>query len=300
MSQLGREESIMQVFTRNITGIDGSIAHLDAYVIDNSAEMDPHRHRPAVIICPGGAYKKASDREGEPVALRMLGFGYNAFVLRYSCAPSRWPVALLELAEAVRQVRGHADDWHVDPHAVVVMGFSVGGQIASGLATQCGRDPVFADHGYAEKDVRPNGLAMGYGVTDAEEWGHRPSLMNQLGPDQADLDSGVHDSQLADRLTTWKHVDSKTPSSFIWQTSSDAVVSPMNSLLFARACCKNGVPVELHLFPLGNHGLSVGTRETAVSLAADPYQKQVEPAVQVWPSLFKKWMDRMFPADVFD
>ncbi len=230
----------------------------------------------------------------------MLGDSYQAFVLRYSCAPSRWPVALLELAESVRQIRRHAQEWHVDTDAVVVMVFSVGGQLASGLATQCGTDPVFAEHGYRAQEVRPDGLAMGYGVTDAGRWGHRPSLVNLLGPDQADLSSGVHDEALARRLSTWRHVSVHTPPVFLWQTSSDAVVSPMNSLLFARACVEKGVPVELHLFPCGNHGLSVGTRETAVSLAADPFQKQVEPAVQVWPALFKRWMDRTFPGEVFD
>lgn len=290
----------MQVLTRAVTGIDGSSAQLDGYIISNSKEMDPNRLRPAVVICPGGAYRAPSDRESEPVALRMLGYGYSAFVLRYSCAPSRWPVALLELAQAVRLIRSNSQQWHVDPSAVVVMGFSVGGMLASGLATQCGSDPIFTDHGFTEKDVRPNGLAIGYGVTDAGRWGHRPLLINLLGADQADLTSGVHDPALADRLSTWKHVDPSTPPAFVWQTSTDAVVSPMNSLLFAHACIDAGVPVELHLFPRGNHGLSVGTRETAVSTAADPYQKQVEPAVQVWPSLFKKWMDRTFPADVFD
>ena len=39
--------------------------------------------RPALIICPGGAYRKLSNREGEPVALRFAGLGYAAFVLYY-------------------------------------------------------------------------------------------------------------------------------------------------------------------------------------------------------------------------
>ncbi len=59
----------MRTFTQDITGIDGSAARLQGYVIDNSEEMDPDRRRPAIVICPGGAYRLASDREGEPVAL---------------------------------------------------------------------------------------------------------------------------------------------------------------------------------------------------------------------------------------
>ena len=90
----------MQHFTQVIDGIDGSRAELVGYVIDNSPEMDPDRRRPAILIIPGGGYAIGSDRESEPVALQFLAAGYQAFVLKYSCVPSRYPVALLEMAEA--------------------------------------------------------------------------------------------------------------------------------------------------------------------------------------------------------
>jgi len=91
----------MQHFTQVIDGIDGSRAELVGYVIDNSPEMDPDRRRPAILIIPGGGYAIGSDRESEPVALQFLAAGYQAFVLKYSCVPSRYPVALLEMAEAM-------------------------------------------------------------------------------------------------------------------------------------------------------------------------------------------------------
>ena len=57
---------------------------LTTYVLDDSQEMLAGKARPAVIVCPGGAYLSCSDREGEPVALRFNAMGYHAFVLRYS------------------------------------------------------------------------------------------------------------------------------------------------------------------------------------------------------------------------
>lgn len=39
-----------------------------------------------------------SDREAEPIAMQFLAAGCNAFVLRYSVAPSVFPTALLEAA----------------------------------------------------------------------------------------------------------------------------------------------------------------------------------------------------------
>ena len=56
---------------------------LTTYVLEDSPEMLGGKRRPAVIVCPGGAYLSCSDREGEPVAMQFAAMGYHAFVLRY-------------------------------------------------------------------------------------------------------------------------------------------------------------------------------------------------------------------------
>ena len=58
--------------------------NLTAYVWSDSPSLQNGRSRPAVLICPGGAYLMCADREAEPVALRFAAMGYHAFVLRYS------------------------------------------------------------------------------------------------------------------------------------------------------------------------------------------------------------------------
>ena len=98
----------MQYCEDIITGIDGSEATFVRYVLDNSEEIDPKRQRPSVLVIPGGGYAMTSDREAEPIAMQFLAAGCNAFVLRYSVAPSVFPTALLEAAEAVQRIRAHA------------------------------------------------------------------------------------------------------------------------------------------------------------------------------------------------
>ena len=44
-------------------------------------ELNDHRLRKTILIIPGGGYCYVSQREAEPIALRLLGLGYNAFVL---------------------------------------------------------------------------------------------------------------------------------------------------------------------------------------------------------------------------
>ena len=271
----------MQYFEHAISGIDGTAATLRGYVIDNSEEMDPDRKRPAVLIVPGGGYEMTSDREAEPIALAMLGYGFHAFVLRYSVAPSRYPVALLEAAEAMRLIRDHADEWHVDPQAVVVAGFSAGGHLAASLGTT-GGDDVLTAHGYELTDIRPNGMMLGYPVISSGRYAHRGSFDALLGEHK-------DDPAMLERVSLEHHVSEATPPTFIWHTMPGESVPVRNTLLFIDALMAHHVSVEAHLFPSGGHGLSLGTTDTARSNGVG-----VEECVQIWPGLFHRWMNRLF------
>ena len=109
-------------------GLEGSAdPKLYTYIISHSPEMDYHKKRPAVIVCPGGGYVMTSDREAEPIALRFNSLGFQSFVLRYSVNKLPFPGALLELSKAVSVVRENAAEWDIDPEKIIVCGFSAAG-----------------------------------------------------------------------------------------------------------------------------------------------------------------------------
>lgn len=269
----------MQTFTRTLTGIDGTEAALHCYVIDNYPETGEDRRRPAVLVLPGGGYEMTADREAEPIALTMVGYGYQAFALRYSVAPSRYPVALLEEAEAMRQIRANAADWHVDPDRIVVIGFSAGGHLAASIGT-AGSDDTLRAHGYDPAEVRPDGMALCYPVVTSGEHAHRGSFAALLG-DRAD------DPAMLEKVSLERQVADDTPPTFIWHTMDDDCVPVENSLLLIRALHAHHVPVEAHLFPTGPHGLSLASEETRRVDGSG-----VEPGVWQWPALFRDWMGR--------
>ncbi|PLS23764.1 alpha/beta hydrolase [Bifidobacterium imperatoris] len=272
----------MQYIERAITGIDGSEARFIGYVPDNSPEMDSDRHRTSILILPGGGYAMTSDRESEPVALRFLAKGFNVFILRYSVKPSRYPVALLEAAEAMRLIRAHADEWHVKPEAIAILGFSAGGHLAANLATSAGDDTMRA-HNVNPDEVRPNALMLAYPVITAGEFAHRGSFQCLLGLE-------AHNPELLDELSIERHIDAKTPPVFVWHTMTDATVPVENTLMLIQACRAAGVSVEAHLYPEGTHGLSLANEETA---GAGKYAHIVE-CLQSWPELAETWLRRLF------
>lgn len=272
----------MQLITKTIAGIDDTEAKLHAYLVDNTPQIDPNRVRPAVLILPGGGFTKTTDRESEPIAVRMLSFGYQAFVLRYSVAPSRYPVSLLEAAEAVKLIREHADEWHVDPNKLIVIGFSAGGHLAGQLTTKAGR-AVLAKHDINPDDVLPNGLALSYPVITSGPYAHRESFDELLGPENKDNEALLHEVSLEYQVTE------DTPKTFLWTTVTDEGVPVQNSLLFVNALLDAGVNVEAHFFPHGVHGSSLGTEETKYANG-----RGIEESLQIWPDLFHAWVEREF------
>ena len=62
-----------------------------------------------------------------------------------------------------------------------------------------------------------------------------------------------------EKLSLENRVDGETTPAFIWHTFADTAVPVENSMLYASALRKNGVPFELHIYPDGDHGLVLGT-----------------------------------------
>lgn len=55
------------------------------YLQEDYETLRSHKVRPALVICPGGAYRWRSPREKDPPALAFLSQGYQVFILEYAC-----------------------------------------------------------------------------------------------------------------------------------------------------------------------------------------------------------------------
>ena len=271
----------MKHFEYEISGIDGSAAKFVGYCLDNSEEVVPDRVRPSVLVIPGGGYEMTSDREAEPIAMQFLAAGFNAFVLRYSVKPSVFPVALLEAADAMTMIREHAAEWHVDPDAIAVIGFSAGGHLAASLGVFWKKDFIAQTLGVTSDMVKPNGMILSYPVITSGEFAHTGSFECLLGEDYNDLDKRKEQSLEF-------QVSRDTPPTFLWHTVTDDCVPVENSLLFFNALRKLEIPVEMHLYPVGGHGLSLANEETSYEDGGC-----VQKECQSWMELACKWMQNI-------
>lgn len=270
----------MQYLTFGVTGSQQT-ARLSIYLLDNSLEIDPRRRRPLVLICPGGAYRFTSDREAEAVAVRMLAMGCHAALLRYSCAPARYPESLCQLARAVAMIRERAGEWTVDPEKIYVMGFSAGGHLAASLGVFWNHEDLSNAVELDNSLIRPNRLILCYPVITTGTFTHAESIENLTGSRKD------KPSSLWEHLSLERRVSAETPPTFLWHTVEDPAVPVENSLLFASALRRRQVPFELHVFQKGGHGLSLGTEE--IQCKATRYPNQ--PNIRSWVSLLRTWLE---------
>lgn len=252
-------------------------AALYTYLLDDSPELAA-RERPMVIVCPGGAYMMTSDREAEMVAMQFLAFGYHAAVLRYSVAPSVYPAAILELGRAIRLVREHGEQWKVNTDKIVLVGFSAGGHMVASYCLTWNQKWMAQALRTDNKQLKPNGLILGYPVITAGEYAHQGSFENLLGEDY---------EAKKEELSLEKLVNEDMPRTFIWHTFEDDVVPIQNSLLMVNALVAHQIPTEFHMFEKGPHGLSLAN---ALTQGSDGFG--IQPGCEKWMELAHQWMER--------
>ena len=251
---------------------------LACYLPYNLVEMGrADELRPTILICPGGGYGMCSEREAEPIALKFLNWGFNAIVLRYSCAPHRFPVQLCEVAAAFEEIYKNANEWHCDTTKIGIIGFSAGGHLAAHYSNAYNSDAV---REVFPESKGPNFSVLCYPVISADEsFAHRGSFINLLGtyPEGDDVAKYSCD----------KLVSSDTPPTFIWHTTEDQAVPVKNSLVYATALADNKVPFTLRIYPYGVHGLS-----TVDHLTLDDDKRDSKNALaRQWLDDLKAWMD---------
>jgi acetyl esterase/lipase len=87
---------------------------------------------PAVILVHGGGWKSGYRSEFAPMAVRLAQQGFAALAISYRLSgEARYPAAVQDVQDAVRWVRAHAEELHIDPQRIALAGGSAGGQLAS-------------------------------------------------------------------------------------------------------------------------------------------------------------------------
>ena len=212
------------------------------------------RNGASMIVLPGGGYSNLAAHEGTGYAEWLATQGITAYVLRYRLGSQgyRYPAEFDDVTRAVRLVRSLAkkSGSGLDPDRVGVIGSSAGGHLAALVATHFDAGKADATDMIERESSGADLVVLCYPVITFGQFAHAGSRNQLLGPNPS--------PELVEKLSTELQVTKETPPTFLWHTVEDATVPVENSLMFAAALRRNGVPFSLHIYEKGAHGLGLG------------------------------------------
>jgi len=206
----------------------------------------------AALMFPGGAYQHVAIGQGTgDIARRLNAAGITAFVLKYRLPSGRWAagpdVVLQDGQRAMRLIRANARRFGID--RVAAIGFSAGGYGAASLVARH-RETSYAPVDPADReDARPDLAGLMFPVIALDRpFAHAPSRDALLG--------AAADARRAARYSPDRLVTAGAPPCFLAHAADDAAVSAENSLAMFKALRAANVPVQMHIFEEGGHGLA--------------------------------------------
>jgi acetyl esterase/lipase len=207
---------------------------------------------PAIIHIHGGGWVHGSWK-GSPV-MRLAKGGYFAASIEYRLSNvAKWPAQIQDCKLAVRWLRANAVKFNIDPNRIGVLGGSAGGHLVACLGTMADVKEDEGDGGYPGVSSAVQAVVDYFGPTDLT----RPEIGN---PGLTNLGVGLFGVPYAQNPGLWKsgspfyYVAAGDPPMLIVQGDADTTVPPAQSIVFADALAKAGVPHQLLIVKNAGHG----------------------------------------------
>lgn len=234
---------------------------------------------PLIIWIHGGAWK-AGSKEQCP-ALRYLERGYAVASINYRLSQHAiFPAQIVDCRAAVRWLRAHAKENHLDPERFAAWGSSAGGHLVALLGTsggvkefETGENPKFSSRVQAVVDF--------FGPTDFTQMS-KYSLRNAPfdhdaaeSPESQLIGGAIQQNKdKAAKANPITYVSKDDPPFLIMHGDKDNVVPYQQSELLRDALQKAGVPVTFKIVAGAGHGF--GGREIDAQVA-EFFEKHLKP-----------------------
>lgn len=212
---------------------------------------------------------------------------------------------------------------NIDKDNIFVCGFSAGAHVAAQLGVFWNNHDLLPEYSADPESIRPAGMILGYPVLDLHasskhiDIGIKPGAVpeeiqfDQKHPKmplekmfvmddsegryfidfEASMNAYIFDGEYTDEQEDYyslqNQVTSDTSPAFLWHNGDDGLIYPTNSLSFADALQRAGVPYELHIYQGGGHGVALGNHLTAGD------RNQYTPYASGWMAQSIKWINKI-------
>ncbi|MGB2808206.1 MAG: ChbG/HpnK family deacetylase [Sedimentisphaerales bacterium] len=233
--------------------VDGRELKLDVYR-DETAE-----HSMPLIVCVHGGAWEGGSKDWCPAA-RMVKSGYVVASINYRLSQhAPFPAQIHDCKGAIRWLRAHAGDYHIDPKRVGVWGASAGGHLVALLGTTEGNKELEGTvGGNLEHSSRVQAVCDFFGPTDL--FGFYKDKKNR----HYDYTTRVVDKLLGGPIAEKKdpaesanpvnHISADDSPFLIMHGDKDDLVPMKHSEILNEALKKAGVQTRLHVVKGAGHG----------------------------------------------
>jgi beta-galactosidase len=237
---------------------------------------------PAVVWIHGGGWTGGSKKEAraQEVCGTLAGAGYVCASIDYRLGADSWPGDLFDCKNAVRFLRVHAADYHIDPDRIAVMGGSAGGHLALMVGLTAGEPALEPQAPYPGIPDMVGAVVDLYGPADLLTLRGADAKGNALAKPAVNADPTAalgKDSQAG--LDLWRaaspvnHVSPDSPPVLIAHGTVDSLVNFGQSAELERILTQNGVA---HEFVALEH---VGHSFDLTSWDGKPMSRDLRPVV---------------------
>ena len=226
-------------------------------------EMKPDKNYtyPAILYVQGSAWMKQDNYKRLGVMARLAQRGYVTAILQYrESSIASYPAPVEDAKTGVRFLRMHAEEYHIDPENIVIMGDSSGGHTALAAGITAEEDCMDTEI-YSGVSCSVKAIVDLYGVTDICQKTDFPTTPNQGESDSPEgmLIGGNNVYEHPELsgpviISNYVKAEKEIPPILMMHGTADDTVSCDQSIRLYKKFLEEGKNVTFYLVKNAGHG----------------------------------------------
>lgn len=224
-------------------------------------KQDKNYTYPAILYVQGSAWMKQDNYKRLGVMARLAQRGYVTAILQYrESSIASYPAPVEDAKTGVRFLRMHAEEYHIDPENIVIMGDFSGGHtaLAAGITAE---EDCMDTESYSGVSCSVKAIVDLYGVTDICQKTDFPTTPNQGEPDSPEgmLIGGNNVYEHPELsgpviISNYVKAEKEIPPILMMHGTADDTVSCDQSIRLYKKFLEEGKNVTFYLVENAGHG----------------------------------------------